>query len=522
LLIGVVAIALAVTVVAPASAAGRPDALCVAIDPVIALGCNGQQQQQQTSTVAGGSASTAEAPVALSATTVERDPERIAVMVEPHVSIQAVELLFARAHVQLEQAIPAIRSYLARVDPNRRAAALRVLHSSSIVARAAPDVIAHVLDTTPDDSDWPLQTGLRVVGFPRAWDTSRGSSRITVAVVDTGVDLKQSDLQGALVAGANFVSAGAPPIDDHGHGTAVAGIIAARSNNRQGITGACWLCMLMPVKVLDKTGSGDDTTIAAGIVWAADHNARVINLSLGGPGTTPELTAALAYAARKGVVVVAAAGNSGTTIPFYPAADANVLSVAATTSVDQPYNWTNFGPWVNVAAPGCNIAPIVNGGYGTFCGTSSASPLVAGIAALALSERPTATSSQVVQAIEQSAKPVGGFVHFGRVNAPDTLAALASMSGAVVAVRNGTLTRAQRTRTYEFQSAPGQFTATVRFARGSITLTLTSSETGVQLARISGSSPLTLSQAVTGPVKVTVNAARGRSVRFELAASYTR
>jgi subtilisin family serine protease len=443
-------------------------------------------------------------------------------MVDPHASIQAVKLVFARAHVELEHAVPAIRSYLVRVDPDHRAGALRVLHSSSIVARAAPDVIAHVLDTTPDDSDWPLQTGLRVVGFPRAWDTSRGSSRITVAVVDTGVDLKQADLQGALVPGVNLVTAGALPMDDHGHGTAVAGIIAARSNNKQGITGACWFCMLMPIKVLDKNGSGDDTTIAAGIVWAVDHGARVINLSLGGPGTTPELTAALAYAGRIGVVVVAAAGNSGTTIPFYPAADANALSVAATTSADQPYNWTNFGPWVSLAAPGCNIAPILSGGYGTFCGTSSASPLVAGVAALALSERPTATATQVMRAIEQSAKPIGNFVHYGRVTAPDTLAALGSTRGPVEVVRKGTLTRAHRTRTYEFQSAPGRFTATARFAQGRMTLTLTSIETGAQLARVSGASPLSVSETVTGPVKVSVHADRASSIRFELTASYTR
>jgi subtilisin family serine protease len=307
------------------------------------------------------------------------------------------------------------------------------------------------------------------------------ASRVAVAVVDTGVDLKQADLraaarvplQGALVPGANFVTVGASPMDDHGHGTAVAGIIAARSNNKQGITGACWFRLVMPVKVLDRNGSGDDTQIAAGIVWAIDHGARVINLSLGGPGTTPELTAALAYAARKGVVVVAAAGNSGTTIPFYPAADPNALSVAATTFDDQPYNWTNFGSWVNVAAPGCNIAPILSGGYGAFCGTSSASPLVAGIAALALSERPTATGTQVVQAIEQSAKPVGSFVHYGRVNAPDTLAALATMRGPADVVRRGKLTRTHPTRTYEFSAAPGEFAATARFSHGRMTLTQT-------------------------------------------------
>ena len=506
-----------------------PDPLCLTIDPVIALGCRRQQTAPTGDRASSDSSSTADvaavsdsASVTLSPTRVEYDPARIAVMVEPRASARAVKLLFAQAHVQLELAIPVIHSYLVRVPPERRAAALRVLRASTVVARAAPDVIAHVLDTTPDDSDWPLQVGLRVVGFPRAWDTSRGSSRITVAVVDTGIDARQSDLQGAVVGGANFVDPAAPPIDDHGHGTAVAGIIAARSNNKQGMTGACWLCMLMPVKVLDKTGSGDDTTIASGIVWAADHGARVINLSLGGPGTTPELAAALAYAAHKGVVVVAAAGNSGNTVPFYPAADANALSVAATTSADQPYIWSNYGSWVNVAAPGCNIAPILSGGYGTFCGTSSASPIVAGLAGLALSEQPTATPIQVEQAIEQSAKQLGSFVHYGRVSAPETLAALARTRGSVEVVRTGTLTRAHNVRTYGFPAAPGLFTASVRFPRGRLILTLNSTDTGAELARVAGPSPLQLSETVTGAVKVSIRTDRGRSIRYELTASFTR
>src|SRR5439155_14452806 len=141
----------------------------------------------------------------------------------------------------------------------------------------------------------------------------------------------------------------------------------------------------MPVKVLDSHGSGDDTLIAAGIVWAVDHGAQVINLSLGGPATSESLSAAIGYAAAKNVIVVGAAGNSGTTTPFYPAADPRVLSVAATTVADRRYSWSNFGSWVNVTAPGCNVAPLLAGGYGWFCGTSSATPPVTGLGALELS-----------------------------------------------------------------------------------------------------------------------------------------
>src|SRR5207302_693694 len=160
-----------------------------------------------------------------------------------------------------------------------------------------------------------------------------------------------------------------------------AGVIAARSNNHVGGAGVCWRCLVMPIKALDSKGSGDDTLIAAGIVWAVDHGAQVINLSLGGPGSSVELANALAYASAKGVVVLAAAGNAGVTTQFYPAADPQVVSVAATTVADNRYSWSNFGSWVRLAAPGCNIAPILGDGYGTFCGTSSATPVVAGLVA---------------------------------------------------------------------------------------------------------------------------------------------
>ena len=456
-----------------------------------------------------------------SSTSVEHDPERISVTAERRASAAGLTAAFDRAGVDVETSIPRLRTYLVRVAPERQAAAVDELQASSAVARAAPDVVSHVLETTPNDSEWPAQDGLRVVGLPRAWDTSRGSSRIVIAVIDTGVDPSQPDLRGALVPGINLVNPAAQPLDDHGHGTAVAGVLAARSDNRQGMAGVCWFCVVMPVKVLDSGGSGDDTVIAAGIVWAVDHGARVLNLSLGGPGASPPLTGALAYAARRNVVVVAAAGNSGTTTLFYPAADASVLSVAATTTADRPYPWSSYGSWVDVSAPGCNVAPAVHGGYGLFCGTSSAAPIVAGVAALALSQQPAAAATQVRDALERSATPLPGVVQFGRVFAPRALAAIGAGGHRITLTRRGVLTAARPSVRYDLAAAPGSVIVTLRFARGaSATLTLRSADSGALLERVGGRSPLRLREPVPGPVRIAIRRRSAGRLPFTLTVSF--
>ena len=499
--------------------------LCVIVDPLFAVGCGGHTTSPGSRTSASSTttstASATDESVALSATTTEYDPGRIAVTVDRRASPRQVAAAFAGAGVELEQAVRQIHAYLVRVAPERQAAAVRALRASPVVVRAGPDVIAHALDTTPNDSEWPLQTGLRVVGLPRAWDTSRGSSALVVAVVDTGVDANQPDLRGALVPGVNLIDPTAPPRDDHGHGTAVAGVVAARANNGQGMAGVCWFCLIMPVKVLDSGGSGDDLRIAAGIVWAVDHGARVINLSLGGPGSTPELEAALAYTSHKGAIAVAAAGNSGTTLPFYPAADVNALSVAATTTTDHPYTWSNYGPWVDVAAPGCNVAPARGGGYGVFCGTSSATPIVTGLAALVLSAHPGATPAVIQGAIERSGAPLPGVVQFGRVDAPRALAALGTTARRTK-VQRGKLTSARSSQSYEVQSGLGSFRATVRFgSRSIVTVALESLVTGARLAQRTGRSPVQASEPVAGPVRVIVRGVRGMPVRFALTLSFS-
>ncbi|HEY2935569.1 MAG TPA: S8 family serine peptidase [Gaiellaceae bacterium] len=439
------------------------------------------------------------------------DPKRLAITFRAGVSRQRIRAVLSRADVTLEQAVPAIRAYMVEVEPSRRASALALLRASAAVARAGREVLVHALGTDPNDSDWDYQWGLRLAGFPAAWNQSRASSRVSVAVIDTGVDPAQLDLRGALLPGFDFVNQTGEVRDDEGHGTAVAGIIAARSNNREGIAGICSSCSIMPVKVLDQNGTGDDTVVAAGIVWAADHGAQVINLSLGGPGATPELGAALAYARGKGVIIVAAAGNDGVTTPFYPAADPNALSVAATDNRDQPYAWSNHGSWVNLTAPGCNPAPNLENSYDMFCGTSSAAPVVAGLVGLALATTPTATRDQIAQALEHGAVPITGFVQYGRINAPTTLSFLGSPAAPAIALPSTTSFRSTlgaraQTRGYRLTVAAGRVTALLSF-RGARTLSLilTSEADPTQTMRVTGTSPLQLSKtAPAGPIRLTV------------------
>jgi subtilisin family serine protease len=500
--------------------------VCLVVNPVLEIGCRESGgaptggEPTQSSEPAGAPQSE---EVKRSSTEPRYDPRRLAVTFKPETSQATVRAVIDRSGTTLEEAIPKIKAYLVGVEPEHRAEALRSFRSSSSVASAAQDLIAEAQDTNPDDSDWPLQDSLRVVGFPKAWDVTRGSSRVVVAVIDSGVDARQPDLRGALVPGYDFVNSDADPADDHGHGTAVAGVVAARSNNREGGAGICSRCSVMPIKVLDSTGSGNDTLIAAGIVWAVDHGAKVINLSLGGPGASQELGNAIGYATGKGAVVVAAAGNSGTTTPFYPAADSHVISVAATTVADHLYAWSNFGPWVRLAAPGCNIAPILAGGYGSFCGTSSASPLVAGLVALELSAEPAATAKDVENALVNAAVPLPAFVQYGRIDAGRTLSLLhpASIARTTTSFR-GTIGPRARTRAYRVEVGEGTLTATLRPSGGQkLTLALLPSGSSKPIASVAGRGPLQLrAAAAAGTFVLRVSATAGARAKFVLSVSY--
>ena len=243
-------------------------------------------------------------------------------------------------------------------------------------------------DWIPPDPLWTNQWEQRQVRAQKAWDLQRGERTTIVAVVDTGVQLKHPDLAVRLVPGRDFVNNDATPADDNGHGTSVAGVIAATANSI-GVTGMCNRCRIMPVKALAANGTGLWTVAAKGIIWAADHGADVINLSFGGPTGGAVLQNAIRYARSKGAVVVGAAGNYGTTAAFYPGAFPEVISVAASTPDDLRYDWSNSSTsWVEVSAPGCTWTSKWHSQFGGFCGTSAATPMVSGIAALVRSARP--------------------------------------------------------------------------------------------------------------------------------------
>jgi subtilase family protein/fervidolysin-like protein/predicted actin-binding protein len=303
--------------------------------------------------------------------------------------------------------------------------ALRGLRRMRIVAKAERNVAVNGF-ATPNDMWWPNEWSEVKVNAPQTWDVTTGSPTTVVAIVDTGVDYSQPDLQGSFVAGYDTVNNDSNPSDDDGHGTLVSGVALARGNNATGVAGYCWSCSLMPVKGLGPQMSGTIAQAANAITWAADHGARVINMSWGTTTDSATLAAAISYAHNKGAVLVAAAGNYGTAGKVYPAAYPSVIGVAGTDSSDTLYPWSSYGSWVKVAAPGCNYATGTSSWYGSFCGTSSASPAVAGIAGLLVSANPAATNTQIEQAIESSATAIGPVVEYGRVDAYAALQALGS------------------------------------------------------------------------------------------------
>lgn len=264
-----------------------------------------------------------------------------------------------------------------------------------------------------------------------AWDTTTGSS-VPIAVVDTGVDNSHPDLP-PVVAQKDFVNKDESAEDDNGHGTHVAGIIGALTDNDVGVAGANWRVSLLAAKVLDGAGSGSYSAVASGIAWAADRGARVINLSLGGSLPSRTLEKAVNYAWNKGAVLACAAGNSGTKQKLYPAAYVNCIAVAATDENDAKASFSNWGAdWVDVAAPGVRILSTMPDSavylttrygyrqdYDSLSGTSMATPHVAGLGGLVWAAGTCQDASCVRKKIEGTADPVGGtgtYWKYGRVN----------------------------------------------------------------------------------------------------------
>ena len=380
-------------------------------------------------------------------------PGEILVKFKPTASRLGAQSTLAAKDLQVTGAVESIDVLKVEVKPGEELETIDELQRDPNVLYAEPNYIVFAFDTVPNDSQYGNQWGLPKISAPAAWDVTTGGSDVIIAVVDTGIDLDHPDLScpGKLVAGRNFVSPGQPPDDDHGHGTHVAGIASACTNNVTGVAGVAWGARLMPVKVLDSGGNGTYDQLASGITYAADQGADIINLSLGGIGSSSTLADAIEHAYDQGALVVAAAGNCGSGCwiggqyynnpTFYPAAYPTTVAVAATDQDDEWPFFSGHRSYVDVAAPGVGIYSTYPGRSYTYQdGTSMATPFVSGLAALVWSLDSVLPHEQVRSIIQTTADDLGDpgkddYFGFGRINAWRALGTVINLQTSPTQVR---------------------------------------------------------------------------------------
>ncbi|HLE14791.1 MAG TPA: S8 family serine peptidase [Anaerolineales bacterium] len=382
-------------------------------------------------------------------------PGEMLVQFRPGVTPPQADNLLKAHGISRKGGIPALRVHLLRLPPGLPVEkAVEIFNRSPEVAYAEPNYLLQIVQAS--DGWQANQWAPQKIQAPEAWAQISNPVPVVIAVVDTGVDYRHSQLAPNMWAnpaegagqpgvdddgngyiddlrGWDFVNNDAQPLDDHFHGTHVAGIAAAtQSALPNGMAGVCPFCQVMAVKAMDANGSGSLDVVASGITYATNNGARVINLSLGASIGTATLQNAVDYAWSHDVVVVAAAGNNGSNTLIYPAAYPNAMAIAATNSSDYRSCFSNYGsstnPYVSVAAPGESIYSTVpldaNGldAYATYSGTSMATPHVAGLAGLLLSQDPARSNAAVRDLIQATAIDLGPlgtdpFFGSGRIDA---------------------------------------------------------------------------------------------------------
>lgn len=327
---------------------------------------------------------------------------------------------------------------------------LTALSRDPLIAKTSLNYIAGIQREEPSDPFFYFQYALYNYGqiyYPgnlqsglsgsdikalEGWDWTIGRAEVIIAVVDTGVASDHEDLFDKVITGYDFIHDRIDAMDDNGHGTLVASIATADTDNYLGSAGVCWMSAIMPVKTFDSTGSGDYLAIAAGIRFAADHGAHILNLSFGGVDDSFILKDACRYAFERGCVLVAATGNDSTEVLFPARYDEYCIAVGASDAEDLIAPWSNRGHQVDVVAPGVFVfgalfspdEPDNLNLYGWGSGTSFAAPHVSGAAALLLSYKPFLFNSQVMGLIKYTADDVNNrlypgvddYMGYGRIN----------------------------------------------------------------------------------------------------------
>ena len=342
------------------------------------------------------------------------------VRVRPGAGLAAVEAAAGATGARVTGAVPALRLLEVEAPPG----AAEALRDSGAVAWMHRERLLDLTGARPDDPLFPDQWPLRTMEALRGWRVERGTTNeVVVAVVDSGVDYSHPDLQDRMVPGFDFVNLDDDPADDHGHGTHVAGIVAAEPDNGTGVAGVSWGARIMPLKVCPEDGGCGTFEVASAIAYAVQGGAKVVNLSLAGAagGCPRELELAATLAESRDVLLVAGAGNSaqdGNPV-MYPAACDGYVAVGATALGDRWAPFSEHGDYLDLSAPGVGVPSTIppglagmqdnptTPGYGPADGTSMATPHVAGLAALLFALHPDWTPLQVEEHMEKTAVDLG-------------------------------------------------------------------------------------------------------------------
>jgi len=330
-------------------------------------------------------------------------------------------------------------SVLVQVPPGQEGAYIAKFKQQAEVLIAEPNYIVRA-DVIPNDTSYPLQYAPALIQAEDAWDVTTGSNSVIIAIIDSGLDATHPEFAGRTAAGYDFIQGDSAPQDEFGHGTHVAGIAAATGNNGQGMAGLAWGVKIMPLRVLNASGIGTSFGVSEAIKWAANHGAKIINLSLGLTSPSEAMEDAVSYAYNRGAAIFAASGNGGTSSVYYPAAYPQVMAVGSVDSAMTRASSSSYGAELDLMAPGVNIYSTLpmNSGfyynmlgkstkYDYLSGTSMASPHAAGAAALLASLPCFDTPDKIYQALMDSARDLGGggwdqYYGYGLIQIADAIA----------------------------------------------------------------------------------------------------